>query len=57
MLCSASLSGKPLDWKSSTTIDNVLIKKHVPPLAQWVRGANVSPPAACARRGDAALAQ
>ncbi|MEU7802611.1 hypothetical protein AB0B10_25465 [Micromonospora arborensis] len=38
MLWSASLRGKPLDWRSSSTIDNVLIKKHVPPLAQWVPG-------------------
>lgn len=38
LLWSASLSGQPLNWRSSTTIDNVLIKKHVPPLAQWVQG-------------------
>jgi hypothetical protein len=38
LLWSAGLRGKPLDWRGSTTVDNVLIKKHVPPLAQWVPG-------------------
>lgn len=38
MLWTANLTGKPLDWASSPTIDNVLIKKHVPPLAQQVPG-------------------
>lgn len=34
LLWSAHLRGEPLRWVYSATIENVLIKKHVPPLAQ-----------------------
>ncbi|GAA2582006.1 hypothetical protein SMC26_11875 [Actinomadura fulvescens] len=33
LLWSADLTGKKLEWRYSTTIERVLIDKHVPPLA------------------------
>lgn len=38
LLWIAGQNGKPLQWRHSATIENVLIGKHIPPLAQSVPG-------------------
>jgi hypothetical protein len=38
MLWKLGLRGEVLDWDHSPTIENVLIGKHIPPLAEKVRG-------------------